>query len=65
MDTSMDKFCKYIYECKQQRIPEWILAKITEAESIAETKDAGCRPYMMPERIDPERAKAYDVWSYV
>lgn len=30
-------------------------------DSIAKTKDAGCRPYMAPERIDPERAKGYDV----
>lgn len=90
MDTSLDKFYKYIYERKQQRIPESILAKITVAtvnalnylkeklkiihrdvkpsnillhrrgdiklcdfgisgqlvDSIAKTKDAGCRPYM-------------------
>ncbi|XP_014094456.1 dual specificity mitogen-activated protein kinase kinase 4 isoform X1 [Bactrocera oleae] len=109
MDTSLDKFYKYIYERKQQRIPESILAKITVAtvqalnylkeelsiihrdvkpsnillhrrgdiklcdfgicgklvDSIAETKDAGCRPYMAPERIDPERAKGYDVRSDV
>lgn len=31
MDTSLDKFYKYIYERKQQRIPETILAKITVA----------------------------------
>ncbi|CAO1421624.1 unnamed protein product [Diamesa hyperborea] len=34
-------------------------------DSIARTKDAGCRPYMAPERIDPERAKGYDVRSDV
>ncbi|CAD6991343.1 unnamed protein product [Ceratitis capitata] len=31
MDTSLDKFYKYIYERKQQRIPESILTKITVA----------------------------------
>lgn len=90
MDTSLDKFYKYIFERKKQRIPESILAKITVAtvhalnylkeklkiihrdvkpsnillhkrgdiklcdfgisgqlvDSIAKTKDAGCRPYM-------------------
>lgn len=90
MDTSLDKFYKYIFEHKNQRIPESILAKITVAtvhalnylkeklkiihrdvkpsnillhkrgdiklcdfgisgqlvDSIAKTKDAGCRPYM-------------------
>lgn len=34
-------------------------------DSIARTKDAGCRPYMAPERIDPQRAKGYDVRSDV
>lgn len=90
MDTSLDKFYKYIFERKNQRVPESILAKITVAtvhalnylkeklkiihrdvkpsnillhkrgdiklcdfgisgqlvDSIAKTKDAGCRPYM-------------------
>lgn len=36
------------------------------ADSIAKTKDAGCRPYMAPERIDPEFShKGYDVRSDV
>merc|ERR1719507_142811 len=34
-------------------------------DSIAKTRDAGCRPYMAPERIDPQRAKGYDVRSDV
>ena len=35
-------------------------------DSIARTKDAGCRPYMAPERIDPEFShKGYDVRSDV
>lgn len=90
MDTSLDKFYKFICERQRQRIPESILAKITVAtvhalnylkehlkiihrdvkpsnillhqrgdiklcdfgisgqlvDSIARTKDAGCRPYM-------------------
>jgi mitogen-activated protein kinase kinase 4 len=127
MDTSLDKFYKFICERQKQRIPETILAQITVAtvhalnylkeklkiihrfdifntlifdnlnnkkfifllycrdvkpsnilinrcgevkicdfgisgqlvDSIARTKDAGCRPYMAPERIDPQRAKGY------
>lgn len=34
-------------------------------DSIAKTRDAGCRPYMAPERIDPQRARGYDVRSDV
>ncbi|XP_067005047.1 dual specificity mitogen-activated protein kinase kinase 4 isoform X2 [Anabrus simplex] len=109
MDTSLDKFYKFIYEKLKQRIPERILGKITVAtvkalnylkeklriihrdvkpsnilldkrgniklcdfgisgqlvDSIARTRDAGCRPYMAPERIDPQRARGYDVRSDV
>lgn len=109
MDTSLDKFYKFVCEKLDQRIPESILAKITVAtvqalnylkeklkiihrdvkpsnillhsrgdiklcdfgisgqlvDSIARTKDAGCRPYMAPERIDPQRARGYDVRSDV
>lgn len=109
MDTSLDKFYKFIYEKLQERIPESILGKITVAtvkalnylkeelkiihrdvkpsnilldkrgniklcdfgisgqlvDSIARTRDAGCRPYMAPERIDPQRARGYDVRSDV
>lgn len=90
MDTSLDKFYKFIYEKLKKRIPEAILGKVALAtvnalnylkeelkiihrdvkpsnilldkggniklcdfgisgqlvDSIARTKDAGCRPYM-------------------
>ncbi|CAH0563681.1 unnamed protein product [Brassicogethes aeneus] len=109
MDTSLDKFYKFICEKLKKRIPEPILGKIALAtvkalnylkeelkiihrdvkpsnilldkkgniklcdfgisgqlvDSIAKTKDAGCRPYMAPERIDPQTAKGYDVRSDV
>lgn len=35
-------------------------------DSIAKTQDAGCRPYMAPERIDPNHSsKGYDIKSDV
>jgi len=35
-------------------------------DSIAKTNDAGCRPYMAPERIDPQSsARGYDIRSDV
>uniref|UniRef100_A0A287CXW2 mitogen-activated protein kinase kinase n=2 Tax=Rodentia TaxID=9989 RepID=A0A287CXW2_ICTTR len=35
-------------------------------DSIAKTRDAGCRPYMAPERIDPSASRqGYDVRSDV
>ncbi|KAK9496839.1 hypothetical protein O3M35_012945 [Rhynocoris fuscipes] len=50
MDTSLDKFYKYIYDHLHTRIPESILGKISVA----------------PERIDPQRGKSgYDVRSDV
>ncbi|XP_065157768.1 dual specificity mitogen-activated protein kinase kinase 4-like isoform X2 [Atheta coriaria] len=108
MDTSLDKFYKFIDEKLQKHIPEPVLGKITVAtvkalnylkeelqiihrdvkpsnilldkegniklcdfgisgqlvDSIAKTRDAGCRPYMAPERIDP-KDRGYDVRSDV
>ena len=36
--------------------------------SLAKTREAGCRPYMAPERIDPSAVSEYDVksdvWSF-
>uniref|UniRef100_A0A915ILX8 mitogen-activated protein kinase kinase n=1 Tax=Romanomermis culicivorax TaxID=13658 RepID=A0A915ILX8_ROMCU len=37
-------------------------------DSIAKSRDVGCKPYMAPERIDPKRNSGYDVrsdvWSF-
>lgn len=110
MDTSLDKFYKFIYEALAEPIiPEGVIGRVAVAtvlalnylkerlkiihrdvkpsnilldrrgaiklcdfgisgqlvDSIAKTRDAGCRPYMAPERIDPQRAKGYDVRSDV
>ncbi|TRY80211.1 hypothetical protein DNTS_032302 [Danionella cerebrum] len=78
MDTSLDKFYKQVHE-KGMTIPEDILGKITVkmcdfgisgylVDSVAKTMDAGCKPYMAPERINPEtNQKGYnvksDIWS--
>lgn len=112
MDTSLDRFYKFVYHKLKQSIPESVLAYITRAtlqaleyirttwqiihrdvkpsnilvsrktiklcdfgisgqliDSIARTRDAGCRPYLPPERLDPLRATVdgydirSDVWS--
>lgn len=34
-------------------------------DSVAKTIDAGCKPYMAPERIDPVSAGEYDIRSDV
>ncbi|XP_022084828.1 dual specificity mitogen-activated protein kinase kinase 2-like [Acanthaster planci] len=110
MDTSLDKFYRFVCEHLKSRIPEPILGKITVStvtalnylkeeltiihrdvkpsnilldtkgniklcdfgisgqlvDSIAKTRDAGCKPYMAPERIDPYVSKGgYDVRSDV
>lgn len=110
MNTSLDRFYKFVYHKLDQFIPESVLAYIVlstlEAleyiksrwsiihrdvkpsnilvsrtsiklcdfgisgeliDSIARTRDAGCRPYLPPERIDPTRATldGYDVRSDV
>ncbi|KAK2727902.1 hypothetical protein QYM36_008397 [Artemia franciscana] len=109
MDSSFDKFYRFVYERLKERIPEVVLGKIALAtvkalhylkehleiihrdvkpsnilldrrgaiklcdfgisgqlvDSIAKTRDAGCRPYMAPERIDPLTGSGYDVRSDV
>jgi len=109
MDSSLDKFYKFVYEELSETLPEPFIGKVTLAtvkalnylkeklsiihrdvkpsnilldktgsiklcdfgisgqlvDSIAKTRDAGCRPYMAPERIDPQRAKGYDIRSDV
>lgn len=109
MDTSLDKFCKKVYD-GGNTITEEVLGKIAVAvvkalhflqsqlqvihrdvkpsnilisrngqikicdfgicghlvDSVAKTMDAGCKPYMAPERINPERGQmGYDIRSDV
>uniref|UniRef100_A0A182VV66 mitogen-activated protein kinase kinase n=1 Tax=Anopheles minimus TaxID=112268 RepID=A0A182VV66_9DIPT len=55
MDTSVDKFYPVVY-------------KRYLVDSVAKTIDAGCKPYMAPERIDPgsgSRTEGYDIKSDV
>jgi len=110
MESSLDRFYKFVYHKLDQFIPESVLVYITYAtiqaldyiksrwsiihrdvkpsnilvsrktiklcdfgisgqliDSLARTRDAGCRPYLPPERIDPSRATrdGYDVRSDV
>lgn len=113
MDTSLDKFYRFVYHHISSCIPEPVLAKIAIAtisalnylktnlsvihrdvkpsnilidrkgniklcdfgisgqlvDSIAKSHDAGCRPYMAPERIHPSLSiNGYDIrsdiWSF-
>lgn len=112
MDTSLDKFYRFVYHTLQIRIPEAILGKMVVSivkalsylkqevkilhrdvkpsnilvdrtgcvkmcdfgisgelvNSIAQTREVGCKPYMAPERIDPAPGRdgfdvRSDVWS--
>ncbi|VEL35171.1 unnamed protein product [Protopolystoma xenopodis] len=110
MDTSLDKFYRFVYRHMCSRIPEPVLGKITVAmvsaldylktelkvihrdvkpsnilidrkgniklcdfgisgqlvDSIARSRDAGCKPYMAPERIHPKwSVNGYDIRSDV
>nr|CAD7569304.1 unnamed protein product [Timema californicum] len=67
MDTSLDKFYKFIYEQLKQRIPEAILGKITVAtvKALNYLKEQLKIIHRDPERIDPMKSRGYDVRSDV
>uniref|UniRef100_H2YLN8 mitogen-activated protein kinase kinase n=1 Tax=Ciona savignyi TaxID=51511 RepID=H2YLN8_CIOSA len=60
MDTSLDQFYKKVMKLCDFGISGQLV------DSLAKTIDAGCKPYMAPERIDPAKnQQGYDVKSDV